>query len=375
MDIVIIGLAITSSWGNGHATTYRALARGLHALGHRVQFLERDQPWYAEHRDEPESAHAETHLYRGVEELEAEHGARVRAADAVIVGSYVPEGARVGDWVLAHARGVRAFYDIDTPVTLAALERGPCDYLRADQIARYDAMLSFTGGPTLQRLVDRYGARAAYALYCSVDVDRHRPATVEPDVDLGYMGTYSDDRQPGLERLMFEPARRLADLRFAVAGAQYPASVAWPANVERVEHLPPSRHAAFYGRSRYTLNLTRADMRAAGWSPSVRLFEAAACGVPIVSDEWAGLEDVLEPGREIVIARTADDVVRCLRDLPESERRRIGRAARERVLAAHSGVERARQLVAMLEGAGPGAGAAGRRARPEGGVARSRAAV
>ncbi len=351
MDIVFIGLAITSSWGNGHATTYRSLIKGLHARGHRVTFLEQDQRWYADHRDAPDSPYCEVHLYEDLAELQARFASRVRAADLVVVGSYVAAGDRVGDWVLAEARGVRAFYDIDTPVTLAALRESRCSYLRADQIPQYDVMLSFTGGPTLVRLQDEYGARRASALYCSVDVDAYRPAQGAADVDLGYMGTYSDDRQPGLERLLNEPARRLPACRFVVAGSQYPAAVPWPANVERIEHLPPALHAEFYGRSRYTLNLTRADMRAAGWSPSVRLFEAAACGVPIVSDDWPGLGDVLAPGREILIARDAGDVVSILTELPDDERRRIGRAARERVVAAHGGVERARELEDAVDGA------------------------
>jgi spore maturation protein CgeB len=351
MDIVFVGLAITSSWGNGHATTYRSLIKGLHARGHRVTFLEQDQPWYADHRDAPDSPHCEVHLYADSADLRTRFASLVRAADVVVVGSYVADGARVGDWVLEEARGVRAFYDIDTPVTLAALREARCSYLRADQIPHYDVMLSFSGGPTLVRLQDEFGARRASALYCSVDVDAYRPADGITDVDLGYMGTYSDDRQPGLERLLNEPARRLVDRRFVVAGSQYPAAVAWPPNVERIEHLPPARHAEFYGRSRYTLNLTRADMRAAGWSPSVRLFEAAACGVPIVSDAWPGLDDVLAPGREILIAHEAADVVRILSEVSDGERRRIGEAARGRVLAAHGGVERARELEAAVDGA------------------------
>jgi spore maturation protein CgeB len=223
-------------------------------------------------------------------------------------------------------------------------------------------MLSFTGGPTLDRLREEFGARRAHALYCSVDPDAHRPVVATPDLDLGYMGTYSDDRQPGLERLLLGPSRLLPDRRFAVAGSQYPATVDWPANVQRIDHLPPALHAEFYGRSRYTLNLTRADMRAAGWSPSVRLFEAAACGVPIVSDEWPGLEDVLLPGREVLIARDGADVVRYLCDVDDAERRRLGGAARARVLDAHGSRERARELVTVLEAAAADPGGA-RRAR------------
>jgi spore maturation protein CgeB len=349
LDIVILGLAITSSWGNGHATTYRSLAKGLHRLGHHVTFLERDQPWYAQNRDAPALPYCETHLYTSVEELRARFGARVRSADAVIVGSYVQDGVLVCDWALETAKGVRAFYDIDTPVTLTCLRTDTCEYLRSHQIAEFDLMLSFTGGPTLRRLESAHGARSALPLYCSVDVDAYRRVTVERDIDLGYMGTYSADRQPGLEALLNEPARQLPERNFMVVGAQYPRDLQWPSNVRRMDHLPPKQHPHFYSRQRCTLNLTRADMRAAGHSPSVRLFEAAACGTPVISDAWPGLEEVFRPNDEILIAHSASDVVRYLREMDDAQLQRISRAARERVLAAHSSERRAAELVAYIE--------------------------
>jgi spore maturation protein CgeB len=351
MNIVFIGLAITSSWGNGHATTYRSLIKGLYRLGHRVSFLEQDQPWYADNRDAPRMAFCETQLYRDVDDLRARFAARVRNADAVIVGSFVRQGAAVCDWVLSEAHGIRAFYDIDTPVTLSCLRTDTCEYLRTHQIGAFDLMLSFSGGPTLTKLETKHGAKRAAALYCSVDIERYQPSEVRRDLDLGYMGTYSVDRQPALEQLLNRPARRLPERRFMVVGAQYPHDLPWPANVSRQDHLAPNQHAEFYGRQRWTLNITRADMRAAGYSPSVRLFEAAACGTPIISDAWLGIEDVLKPNEEIIIARTSDDVVRCIRDIATEDARRLARAARERVLAAHSGERRAEELIAYLHDA------------------------
>lgn len=348
LDLVFIGLAITSSWGNGHATTYRSLIGGLRQRGHRVLFLEHDQPWYAHHRDAPYLQFCDAQLYSGVHDLRARFADRVAAADAVIVGSYVKDGVDVCTWVLEHARGVRAFYDIDTPVTLARLAGDQCEYLRAWQIPRFDLLLSFTGGPTLGQLESTFAARCARALYCSVDVDRYRPQSVARTIDLGYMGTYSEDRQAGLETLLNEPARQLRGCRFAVVGAQYPHGLRWPVNVRRINHCSPAEHARFYSRQRFTLNLTRADMRRAGYSPSVRLFEAAACGTPIISDDWAGMEEVLTPGREILIARCAADVVRYLRELSEDERRRVAQAARQAVLEAHSSTHRAAQLEEYL---------------------------
>jgi spore maturation protein CgeB len=350
LDIVILGLSITSSWGNGHATTYRGLVRELAARGHRVLFLERDAPWYAENRDLPRPPYGKTRLYKSLTELQDRHAARVRSADLVIVGSYVPEGVAVGEWVLRTASGVTAFYDIDTPVTLAKLARGEHEYLAPELIPRYDAYFSFTGGPTLKRLERRYGSPMARPLYCSFDPSLYRPEEVEPRWDLGYMGTYSDDRQPVLERLLLEPARRWPEGRFAVAGPQYPESIAWPPNVHRITHLSPEEHSGFYNAQRFTLNVTRADMVAAGFSPSVRLFEAAACGTPIISDYWVGLETFFALGEEILTARTSAEALQYLRDVPEAERRALGARARKRVLARHTAAHRAEELLGYAYG-------------------------
>jgi spore maturation protein CgeB len=350
MKLVVLGLSLTSSWGNGHATTYRALLRAFAARGHEVLFLERDVPWYAQNRDLPQPDFCRLALYGDLAELERWRG-EVAAADAVIVGSYVPDGVAVGRWALEAARGVVAFYDIDTPVTLAKLAAGDTEYLSAELIADYDLYLSFTGGPTLQMLEGRYGSPAARALYCSVDADAYRPTGAARRWDLSYLGTYSLDRQPTLERLLLEPARRAPDLRFCVAGPQYPADIDWPANVERLEHVPPAQHPDFYSASRFTLNVTRQDMIAAGWSPSVRLFEAGACGAPIVSDLWEGLDALLAPGREIVLAQDGEAVLQILRGADEAQRDAMARAARARILAAHTAAHRAAELETHLQAA------------------------
>lgn len=343
MRIVILGLSITSSWGNGHATTYRGLVRELAARGHDVLFLERDVPWYAANRDPPHPPYGRTELYANHEDLRQRFAGDVRDADLVIVGSYVPEGVAVGEWVIGAARGATAFYDIDTPVTLAKLERGDTEYLSADLIPRYDAYLSFTGGPTLERLEKQFGSPFARPLYCSFDPQLYFPEAVAPQWDLGYIGTYSDDRQPPLDRLLLDPARRSPHRSFVVAGPQYPENIAWPHNVERIAHLPPAEHRAFYCAQRFTLNVTRADMIRAGWSPSVRLFEAAACATPILSDWWEGLDAFFRPDEEIGIVGSPEETLRCL-EMPDEERRAMGERARARVLAAHTSAHRAAEL-------------------------------
>lgn len=357
MRIVVLGLSLSSSWGNGHATTWRALLSALARLGHSILFLERDRPWYAAARDLPEPGFCELRLYDTLSDLAAE-GPRIRDADAVLVGSYVPDGVEVIRFVQRTGRGLTAFYDIDTPVTLARLERGDREYLAPDLIPLFDVYFSFSAGRSLDILEGRYGAAAARPLYCSVDPAAYRPQQVPMRWDLGYLGTYSDDRQPALERLLIEPARRLPNRRFVVAGPQYPDTIAWPPNVERIDHLPPAGHAAFYNAMRWTLNVTRADMIRLGHSPSVRLFEAAACATPIISDRWPGLDELFTPDREIVIADTTEEVVARLDDAPEWALS-IGRAARRRVLTGHTADHRAeaveRELLAARERARTGA--------------------
>jgi spore maturation protein CgeB len=344
LDIVILGLSITSSWGNGHATTFRALVRALSARGHNVCFLERDVPWYAEHRDMPNPSYGITQLYNSVSELKRRFARKVMNADLCIVGSYVPDGVTIGDWVIRTCRGVKAFYDIDTPVTLAKLAAGDAEYVTARLISRYDLYLSFAGGPVLRKIEKEFGSPMARTLYCSVDPKLYFQEERTTKWDLGYMGTYSADRQPSLDQLLVEPARRSANLKTVVAGPMYPKELSWPANVERIEHLPPSSHRRVYNSQRFTLNLTRADMRNAGYSPSVRIFEAAACGTPIISDYWQGLETFFEIEKEILIASSAKDVLMYLNDMSQEDRRAMGERARRRVLATHTAEQRALEL-------------------------------
>lgn len=348
MKIVILGLSITSSWGNGHATTYRGLVRELVKRGHDVLFLERDVPWYAENRDLPHPPYGQTELYSSLEDLKDRFTGEVRSADFVMVGSYVPQGVEVGRWVTSTAQGTTGFYDIDTPVTLAKLERGDFEYISPDLIPRYGIYLSFTGGPTLQRLEREFGSPAARPLYCSFDPELYYPQECEQQWDMGYLGTYSDDRQPGLDSLMLEPARKWGDGRFVVAGPQYPESIEWPLNVSRINHLPPSEHRMFYNQQKFTLNITRVDMVKAGYAPSVRLFEAAACGTPIISDYWPGLETFFELGEEILVAENAHQALGYLQDTTDTERRFMGAQARSRVLRDHTAAHRARELESYI---------------------------
>jgi len=318
--------------------------RQLSARGHDVLFLERDVPWYSGNRDLPNPPYGRTELYTSLADLKDRFAADVREADMVILGSYVPEGVEVGEWVVATAHGATAFYDIDTPVTLAKLDAEDFEYLSPRLIPKYSLYLSFTGGITLERLEKRYGAQRACALYCSVDADLYTPVECGIKWDLGYLGTYSSDRQLALKKLMLDPAENWNEGRFIVAGPMYPETVNWPGNVQRVDHLPPADHSSFYCSQRFTLNITRADMVKAGYSPSVRIFEAAACGVPIISDWWQGLDAFFELDTEILISRSPQDTLRYLTEITDEERRRIGESARIRVLEEHTSAHRAEEL-------------------------------
>jgi spore maturation protein CgeB len=345
LNIVVIGLSVTSSWGNGHATTYRALIEALAQRDHRVTFLERDLPWYRSHRDLGKPSAWKVELYQSISEIPRRFGALIRGADLVLIGSYVPDGIAIAEWVTAHAHGITAFYDIDTPVTLAGLCRG-LDYLSVTMIPRFDLYLSFSGGPVPDMIEESYGSPMARVLYCSANTELYRPERLDPKWSLGYLGTYSEDRQPTLEQLLLAPARALSSERFVVAGSQYPGHIAWPDNVTRIDHVAPDQHRTFYAQQRFALNATRDDMRTLGFSPSVRLFEAAACATPVISDRWPGIETIFEPSREILLASTTQEVVEIVRDMPEERRRLLGENARKRVLADHTPDHRARQLEA-----------------------------
>ncbi len=343
LNCVFLGLSITSTWGNGHATTYRGLLKELSRRGHACTFLERDVPWYAENREFEELPYCSLALYGSLDELKDRFSTLIRSADIVLVGSYVPDGIAIGRWVTSIGKNVTAFYDIDTPVTLANLASGKCEYISRDLYSKYDLYFSFTGGPTLDYVERKLGSPCARALYCSVDPSLYFPEPQRARWDVAYLGTYAPDRQPALEKLLLSVARQHPNRTFVVAGPQYPAAIDWPSNADRIVHLPASEHREFYNSQRFTLNLTRLDMVRAGYSPSVRLFEAAACGVPILSDVWPGLETFFTPGSEILLVPSAAHVASHLQ-MTDARRLAVGGRARERTLRFHTAAVRAEEF-------------------------------
>ena len=351
MKLVIYGLTITSSWGNGHATTYRSLCRALHRSGHTITFIERDVEWYRSNRDLPEPEFCTVQLYEDWQTSAASLLEASDGADAIVVGSYFPDAITATEALLDRGAGPLLFYDIDTPITLAQLRaHGRTEYLKGSLIPHYAAYLSFTGGPALRELEQSFGSPCAVPFYCSVDPELYKPTAIREDFrcDLSYLGTYAADRQSKLARLLCGPAELLPSAKFLVAGPQYPQEITWPDNVRRMIHLSPPEHPSFYSSARFTLNLTRDDMVATGYSPSVRLFEASACGAAILSDGWPGLEEFFTPGESILLPRDAQEVTEILRSMPEGERARLGARARERILDEHTATHRAAQFEAVL---------------------------
>jgi spore maturation protein CgeB len=350
LKITIFGLTISSSWGNGHATPYRAILRAMHRRRHHVTFYEKDVPYYARRRDFDRCDYCDLVLYSSWDEVRTKALREAGDSDVVICASYCPDGARIIDDVLQLQRPQRIFYDLDTPITLQNLEQGDLDYLCRDQVCGFDLYLSFTGGEILRVLEQRWGARQACPLYGCVDPAVHRPAAERNDMRclLSYMGTYAADRQRKLESLFFEPARRRPDERFVLAGSLYPRDAGWPKNLRVLEHVAPAEHPALYSSSRLTLNITRDGMARYGYCPSGRFFEASACGTPIVTDRWPGLETFFCPSDELFVAHTAEDVLAALATA-DAELTRIAWRARERTLSEHTGEDRAAQMLSYFE--------------------------
>lgn len=353
MKLVIFGLTVSSSWGNGHATLWRGLIRALARRGCEVVFFERDVPYYAAHRDLFDLPGARLVLYPDWASVADRATAEVGDADAAMVTSYCPDGPLASALACAEAP-LSVFYDMDTPVTLARLSAGEAvHYLPPDGLGGFDLVLSYTGGRALEALEERLGARCARPLYGHVDPEHHRPVPPESrfEAALSYLGTYAADRQPAVQRLFVDVARARPDLRFRIGGSGYPEAFPWSDNIWFARHVAPGEHPAFFSSSGLTLNVTRRDMAEFGWCPSGRLFEAAACGVPVISDRWDGLDAFFEPGREILVADDTGDVLAALTrpDLAD-----IARAGRARVLAEHTSDHRAGELLAMLQEAAIG---------------------
>ena len=350
MKIVIFGLSVSSSWGNGHATLWRGLCAALARRAHDVIFFERNVPYYAAHRDLVRLPAGELILYDDWPAVAPVARRHLSEADVAMVTSYCPDAMIASQFVLESSAGVRCFYDLDTPVTLDRLERGlRVDYIGARGLRDFDLTLSYVGGTALSKLRNMLGAVAVAPLFGSVDPKTHFPVKYSQKyrAQLSYLGTCAADRQERLEALFVEPAKRFPNWKFVIGGSMYDDSFPWQPNIFLMSHVPAADHPSFYCSSLLNLNVTRRAMADNGYCPSGRLFEAAACGAAIVSDEWEGLSMFFNPDEEILIAKQTEDVVAALQRSPE-ELARIGRAARERTLEQHTADVRAIEMENIL---------------------------
>ncbi|HET8939072.1 MAG TPA: glycosyltransferase [Polyangiales bacterium] len=353
MKLIVFGLSVSSAWGNGHATLWRGLIRALAAKGHSVVFYERNTDDNAAHRDCFELPNGELILYSDFDEIRSAAGAALQSGDVGVVTSHCPDALAATDLLLSSSVGTRAFYDLDTPITLSRIARGESvAYVGERGLRDFDIVLSYTGGPALKQLQHVLGARRVSPLYGAVDPRLHAPKPVDARyrADLSYLGAYAADRQAALEKFFLAPARARLDLTFAIAGSSYPSDFAWAPNIKYLWHVPPSEHTAYYCSSRLHLNVTPAPMAELGYCPSEQLFEAAASGVPLISDGWSGLSHFYEPGRELIVAHDTDDVLNAL-DMSDAELRAMSQLARERTLSEHTMERRADQLLDILTNA------------------------
>jgi spore maturation protein CgeB len=351
MKLLVFGLTISSSWGNGHATLLRGLFRSLAQRGHNIAFFERDVTYYAQHRDFIAIPGVDLHLYSEWEDVWRKAEAMLGETDVAMVTSYCPDGAAATRLILNSVAALRVFYDLDTPVTLETIEKGETvPYLNDNSLADFDVVLSYTGGKALFELQSRLGAKRVFPLYGSVDPDLHRPVCTLSGFasDCSYLGTYAFDRQKQLESLFINAARRMPTQKFIIGGSKYPEDFPWLGNIWYVQHVAPDKHAAFYCSSPVTLNITRTAMARLGYCPSGRLFEAAACGTAIISDEWEGLDQFFEPGHELLVTRDTQEVIDAL-STSRAELARIGSSARARALASHTASHRAREFEEIVE--------------------------
>jgi spore maturation protein CgeB len=350
MKLIIFGLTISSSWGNGHATIWRGLCRALARRGHEVTFFEQDVSYYSRHRDLTEMPGVTICLYPDWNSIEPLVREKLSQSDMAVVTSYCPDGVAATNVMLEHCSLIRVFYDMDTPVTLQRLDRGEkVPYLGPRRFRDFDLVLSYTGGAVLDRLKRRYGAKRVSPLYGCADPEVHVPVPVNETyrADLSYLGTFAEDRQSILNELLIQASNELPEKRFLIGGALYPEDFPWRENIWFIRHVPPSEHPQFYCSSFFTLNITRKIMSQYGYCPSGRLFEAAACGVPVITDWWEGLDSFFDPASEIIVAKNTRAVVHAL-TMSQAEREEIARAARKRILSDHTAEQRVKELERIL---------------------------
>lgn len=344
MKIFAFGSSIVSSYWNGAATYYRGCYKYLARLGHEITFAEPDAYGRQQHRDTDDFSYVESVVYTpgsGIDEMLA----RAAGADVIVKHS----GIGVDDETLERRvlelgrDSVITFWDVDAPATLARMHNDPSDAFRTS-MPQYDAVLTYGGGPWCREQYLAFGARAYFSMYNGLDPETHYPVPPDPSLtcDVAFLGNRLPDREARVEELFLRAAELAPESRFLLGGEGW-ADKPMPANVRYIGHVPTADHNRVNCSAGMVMNINRASMAQSGFSPPTRVFEVAGAGTCLLCDDWPGIDDCFEPGKEILVVRTAQDVVNALATYHTAARRRIGEAFHERALRDHTYAQRAAQ--------------------------------
>jgi len=351
MNIAFFGSSLVSAYWNGAATYYRGVLRNLAERGHRITFYEPDAFERQQHRDIPDPDWARVVVYPATEEAAWRCLEEARGSDLVVKASGVgvfDELLEKGVLDIRRSDGLCAFWDVDAPATLDRMESDPEDRFRA-LVPRYDLILTYGGGDPVVDAYRSFGARDCVPVYNALDSTTHHPVEPDPrfEADLGFLGNRLPDREARVEEFFLNAAAKLPEKTFLLGGSGW-ADKGMPANVRYMGHVYTRDHNAFNCTPLAVLNISRESMARYGFSPATRVFEAAGAGACLITDEWVGIEMFLEPGSEVLVARDGAQVAEHLRELTPERARRIGEAARRRVLSEHTYAHRAAQVETVL---------------------------
>lgn len=349
MNIFVFGSSITSSYWNGAATYYRGCYKYLSRLGHNVVFAEPDAYGRQQHRDAGDFSFVESVIYEpgtGVEAMLR----RASRADVVIKHS----GLGVDDDLLEQRvlecadRSVVCFWDVDAPATIQRLETNPYDPFHS-AIPKYDAVLTYGGGLAIQDAYRHLGAQAYFSIYNAVDVETHHPVAPDHELacDVAFIGNRLPDREARVEQLFLKAAELAPQKQFLLGGEGWEGKP-MPRNVRWIGHVPTAMHNVVNCSAGMVMNINRTSMAEYGYAPPTRVFEAAGAGACLLCDEWPGIDRFFEPGREILVIRTAEDVAEAQNEYAGEKCRRIGNAFRDRALRDHTYARRAGEIQSAL---------------------------
>ncbi len=354
LDIIVIGETLHSTYHNNLATNYRALIRELARLGHTVFFVEAQQEVYRVNRDLPSAPYCEYAKFADLDMLSDQFVDAVRVADLVILGSGVPDCAAIAEWLLATAEGVLVYLDYQPFHLLADLRQAPVANRAMQVLAGFDLFLGSAGIPVLREIQQTIPCKSVASFWGVVDQFLYYRTDGPKDYALGYLGNFHPEKMAALQEMIFEPARTRPGRRYVIAGENFAAAgtTAEPAALAINHYVPTTQHVEFFNRLHYSLHIAHPLAQKVGYSPPPLLLEAAACGVPVITRHWVGMEEFLVPYEEIFVAENAAEVSDILDTVSTKERLRRAERARRRVMVEHAPSVRAAQLVRHVSEAG-----------------------